>query len=47
MACLCLYNYLWHTENSLYIPQGFADIELVDGKIKEENGGHRSGKPVA
>ena len=35
MVCLCLHNYLWHTENSLYTPQGFADIELVDGKIKE------------
>ena len=35
MACLCLPNYLRQTENSLYIPQGFVDVELADGKIKE------------
>ena len=35
MACLCLYNYLCQTENSLYTPQGFVDVQLVDGEIKE------------
>ena len=35
MACLCLHNYLRQTENSLYTPQGFVDVELADGKIKE------------
>ena len=35
MACLCLRNYLRQTENSLYIPQGFVDVELADGKINE------------
>ena len=35
MAWLCLHNYLHQTENALYTPQGFVDVELVDGKIKE------------
>ena len=35
MACLCLHNYLRQTENSLYTTQGFVDVELADGKIKE------------
>ena len=35
MACLCLHNYLRQTKISLYTPQGFVDVELVDGKIKE------------
>ena len=35
MACLCLHNYLRQTENSLYTPQGFVDVELADGKINE------------
>ena len=35
MACLCLHNYLRQTENSLYTPQGFVDVVLADGKIKE------------
>ena len=35
MACLCLHNYLRQIENSLYTPQGFVDVELADGKIKE------------
>ena len=35
MACLCLHNYLCQTENSLYTPQGFVDVELADVKIKE------------
>ena len=48
MACLCLHNYLRQTENSLYTPQGFVDVELVDGKIKEgEWRPHRPGKMVA
>ena len=34
-ACLCVYNYLRQTKNSLYAPQGFVDVELADGKIKE------------
>ena len=36
MACLCLHNYLRQTKNSLYTPQGFVDVELADGEIKEE-----------
>ena len=35
MACLCLHNYLRQTENFLYTPQGFVDVELADEKIKE------------
>ena len=35
MACLCLHNYLCETENSLYTPQGFVDVELANVKIKE------------
>ena len=35
MVCLCLHNYLLQTENSLYTPQGFVDVKLADGKIKE------------
>ena len=35
MACLCLHNYLHQTENSLYTPQVFVDVELADGKINE------------
>ena len=31
MACLCLHNYL----RTLYTPQGYVDVELADGKIKE------------
>ena len=37
IACLCLHNYLRQTENSLYTPQGFVDVELADGKIKEKH----------
>ena len=35
MACLCLHDYLRQTEHSLYTPQGFTDVELAGGKIKE------------
>ena len=35
MGCLRLHNYLCETENSLYTPQGFVDVELADVKIKE------------
>ena len=35
MACLCLHNFLRQTENSLYTPQGFVDVESADGKLKE------------
>ena len=35
MACLCLHNYLRQTENVLYTPEGFVDVELADDKIKE------------
>ena len=34
IACLCLHNYLRQTENSLYTPQGFVDLELGNGEIK-------------
>ena len=34
MACLCLHNYLRQTENSLYTPKGFIDIEYANGDIK-------------
>ena len=35
MACICLHNYLRQTENSLYCPYGFVDIETGCGEIKE------------
>ena len=35
IACFCLRNYLRQTENSLYTPQHFVDVEFVDGKIEE------------
>ena len=34
MASLCLHNYLRQTENSLYTPRGFMDVETGDGRIK-------------
>ena len=43
MACLCLYNYHHQTENSLYTPQGFVDVKLADGKIKEGEWRSRAG----
>ena len=33
MACLCLHNYLCLTENSLYTPEGFFDVELAYVKL--------------
>ena len=36
LSCLCLHNYLRQTENSLYCPYGFVDIETANGEIKEE-----------
>ena len=47
MVCLCLHNYLLQTENSLYTPQGFADVPLAHGKIKEREWRHRPDKIVA
>ena len=44
MACLCFHNYLRQTENSLYTPQGFVDVELADGKIKEGEWRSRAGQ---
>ena len=44
MACLCLHNYLRQTENSLYTPQGFVDVELADGKIKEREWRSQAGQ---
>ena len=35
MACLCLHNYLRQMENSLYTPQGFVDVEVGNGEIKD------------
>lgn len=34
LACLCLHNYLRQTENSMYTPFGFVDIETAKGEIK-------------
>ena len=44
MVCLCLHNYLRQTENSLYTPQGFVEVELPDGKIKEGEWRSQAGK---
>ena len=35
MVCLCLHSCLRQTKNYLYTTQGFVDVELADGKIKE------------
>ena len=34
LSCLCLHNYLRQTENSLYCPHGFVDIQTGDGEIR-------------
>ena len=47
MAYLRILNYLCQTENYLYTPQGFFDIELADGKIKEGEWRFSPGKMVA
>ena len=32
-AVLCLHNYLWLTDNTSYIPNGFVDSDNSDGDI--------------
>ena len=34
-ACVCLHNYLETTQSSSYTPQGFTEVEIFDGAIKE------------
>ena len=34
LSCLCLHNYLRQTENLLYCPHGFVDIQTGDGEIR-------------
>ena len=34
LSCLCLHNYLRQTENSLYCPHGFVEIQTGDGEIR-------------
>lgn len=35
LCCLALHNYLRQTDNAMYTPQGFVDVESKDGKIKQ------------